>query len=75
MCVSSVYSIGYCRMGEWGRLRVEEYEFVLAALAALKMFLPTNAPLSGFFCSIQKEKQQNTSKFPKLHKKYDLKII
>lgn len=74
-----MYSTGYCGMGEWGRLQVEEYESVLVTLAALKIFIPTDAPLNiffpGFFCGIQKEKQQNTSKFPKLHKKYDLKII
>lgn len=77
--MSSVYSTGYCGMGEWGRLQVEQYESVLVTLAALKIFIPTDAPLNiffpGFFCGIQKEKQQNTSKFPKLHKKYDLKII
>lgn len=48
-CVSSVYSTGYCGMGEWGRLQVEEYESVLVTLAALKIFIPTDAPLNIFF--------------------------
>lgn len=46
--MSSVYSTGYCGMGEWGRLQVEEYESVLVTLAALKIFIPTNAPLNIF---------------------------